>query len=80
MQPTDELPPSDLPDVDAMFARLHRAAWSIGDTAFENEGGCVVWLVSGHNGENLIRAEGSTKAAACRAACRQAEAVGMLNW
>jgi hypothetical protein len=66
------------PSVSAILARLHRADWSIGDAAFQCEGGRLVWLVSGHNGENLIRADGLTRAAWWWAACRQAEAVGML--
>jgi hypothetical protein len=32
-----------------------RAGWSIGDAAFTGPGG-LVWLVTGHNGENLILA------------------------
>jgi hypothetical protein len=43
--------------VSAILARLHRSVRSIGAAAFQYEGGRVVWLVSGHNGENLIRAE-----------------------
>jgi hypothetical protein len=77
MHPADELPAFDLPDVDAMLDRLHRAGWSIGDAAFRYEGGRVVWFVSGHNGENLIRAEGSTRAVGSWVACQQAQAVGM---
>jgi hypothetical protein len=38
-----------------------------------------VWVVSGHNGENLIRAEGPSGAAAWRAALEQARAVGMVR-
>jgi hypothetical protein len=80
MQAPDDPLSAELPSVDAILERLHRAGWSIGDVAFQYEGGRVVWLVSGLNGENLIRAEGSTRAAAWWAACRQAEAVGMLGW
>jgi hypothetical protein len=47
------------PNVDESFSRLHRAGWSIGET-----GGAGVWLVSGTNGENQIRAEGQTQAEA----------------
>lgn len=61
------------PSVDESFARLHRAGWSIGET-----GGAGVWLVSGSNGENQIRAEGRTQAEAWYRATLQAEAVGML--
>jgi hypothetical protein len=41
--------------------RLHAGGWSIGDTAFydvERDG--QVWVVTGTNGENMIRAEGAT--------------------
>jgi hypothetical protein len=41
----------------------------IGDIAFVTAAGVLVWLVSGRNGENVIRAEGPTQAAAWRAAC-----------
>jgi hypothetical protein len=34
--------------------------------------------VDGHNGENVLRAEGATLAGALRLACGQALAVGML--
>jgi hypothetical protein len=37
----------------------------------------LVCVVSGHNGENLIRAEGLTSAAAWQAALDEARAVGM---
>jgi hypothetical protein len=59
--------------------RLHGAGWSIGDTAFRRPDGRLVWLVSGHNGENVIRAEGSTSAEAWQAAVEQARLVGMLG-
>ena len=65
-------------DIDQTLALLHAAGGSIGDTAFVTEAGVQVWLVSGRNGENVIRAEGPTQAAAWRAACDQARAVGML--
>jgi hypothetical protein len=65
--------------VSAILARLHQAGWSIGDAAFQHEGGLIVWLVSGHNGESLIRAEASKWAEAWWAACRQAEAVSMFG-
>jgi hypothetical protein len=78
MQPADELSASDLPSVEVMDERLHRAGWSIGDTALIGPPG-LVWLVPGHIGENLVRAEGSTRAAAWWASCQQAEAVGRLG-
>jgi hypothetical protein len=50
----------------------------IGDAAVVTEAGVLVWLVSGRNGENVIKAEGPTQVATWRAACDQARAVGML--
>jgi hypothetical protein len=38
----------------------------------------MIWVVTGRNGENLIRAEGLTEATAWRAALGQARAVGMV--
>jgi hypothetical protein len=40
---------------------LYRSGWTIGDTAFHTEAGSLVWVVSGHNGENLIRSGGATE-------------------
>jgi hypothetical protein len=53
---------------------IHRAGWSIGVTAFHSAAGGLATAVSG---ENLIRAEGRTEAAAWWAGLRQASAVGM---
>ena len=61
------------PTVDECRERLHRAGWSVGEVA-----GVFTWLVTGSIGENAIRAEGHTQAAAWWAACVQARAVGML--
>jgi hypothetical protein len=58
---------------DTVLDRLHRAGWTVGEVRC----GCT-WLVSGHNGENLIRATGATQALAWQQACDQAELVGML--
>jgi hypothetical protein len=52
----------DHDDVDQALKQLHAAGWSIGDTAFVTEAGTLVWLVSGRNGEKVIRAEGPTQA------------------
>ena len=52
---------------------LHRAGWSIGETV-----GSAVWIVTGTNGENVIRAEDRSQAEAWHKAMLQAEAVGML--
>jgi hypothetical protein len=65
--------PSQYPSVDESFDRLHRAGSSIGET-----GGGGVWLVTGANGENQIRAEGRSQAEAWYRATLQAGAVGML--
>jgi hypothetical protein len=46
--------------------QLRRAGWGVGDAAFTGEDG-LVWVVTGANGENLIRAEGPTRAAASAA-------------
>jgi hypothetical protein len=70
--------PGDVPTTDESFARLHRAGWSIGDAAFAGPAG-TVWLVTGTNGENLIRAEGPTRAAAWWAAFEQVVAGGTIG-
>ena len=41
------------------LANLHRSGWTIGDCAVFNTKGEIVWVVSGRNGENLIRTEGT---------------------
>jgi hypothetical protein len=51
--------------------RLHRAGWTIGDTAFRWPGDRLVRLVVGYNGENQIRAEGATSAEAWLQALEQ---------
>jgi hypothetical protein len=65
---------SSYPSPDESLARLHRAGWSAGEAAFGSR-----WLVTGRNGENVIRAEAPTQAEAWHAACLQAKAVGMLD-
>jgi hypothetical protein len=62
------------PIVECLVA-LHRAGWSVGDTAFLTGAGGLVRFVFGSLGENLIRAEGATPAAAWRATCDQARAL-----
>ena len=59
--------------------RLHRAGWSIGDAAFRDGAGGLSWLVWGSNGENLIRAVGTTRDEAWGRAVEQARALGMLG-
>ena len=61
------------PGADESFARLHQAGWSIGET-----GSVGLWMVTGTNGENMIRAQGRTRTEAWYRAALQAEAVGML--
>jgi hypothetical protein len=76
----NRLDPGNQPrDSDEALARLHRAGWSIGDAAVAVEGGGLVWVVSGHNGENLIRAEGPTRDEAWVRAVEQARGLGMLG-
>jgi hypothetical protein len=63
--------------IEDALGQLHRVGWSIGSTAFHSTGGGLVWLVSGLNGENLIRAEGATETEAWVEAVGQARAVGI---
>jgi hypothetical protein len=70
--------PDDDP-VGECLDQLRRAGWSVGDAAFTGKGGALVWGVTGSNGENLIRAEGPTRAAAWLAARIQVGALGMLG-
>ena len=65
------------PSVDESFDRLHRAGWSIGETAFGPDHS-LVWIVSGSNGENRVKARGQSQAEAWYRAAQQTEAVGML--
>jgi hypothetical protein len=69
----------DSDPIDEAIHQLHRAGWSIGDTAFTTAAGVVAWVVSGTNGENLIRAEGSTRDEAWIRAVEQARSLGMLG-
>jgi hypothetical protein len=62
----------------AALIRLRQAGWSVGETAFSGPGG-TTWVVSGSNGENLIRASGPTADAAWLEAERQARELGMLD-
>jgi hypothetical protein len=74
---TGDDPMSTFPSVDECRDRLHRAGWSIGETAIGPDH-ALVWLVTGTNGENRIHAEGRSQAEAWYRATLQAEAVGML--
>lgn len=66
------------PDIVAL-ARLHSAGWSVGDVAAHDGVGGLTWLVSGSNGENLIRAEGATRDGAWGRAIERARGLGMLG-
>jgi hypothetical protein len=59
------------PTVDESRDRLHRAGWSVGEIAT-----AACWVVSGTNGQNLLRAEGAGQAEAWWRACEPARAVG----
>jgi hypothetical protein len=61
------------PTVDESLGRLRRAGWSVGDV-----GTATRWVVSGTNGENMVFAEGQSRAEAWHRASEQAAAVGML--
>jgi len=39
---------------------LNHSGWSIGDIGLATTGG-MIWLVAGHNIDNVIRAEGATQ-------------------
>jgi hypothetical protein len=44
-------------DIADALDQLHAGGWSVGDTAFHDvENGGPVWVVTGTNGENQIRA------------------------
>lgn len=62
------------PTSEGSYTRLHRAGWSVGEAGFGSR-----WVVLGYNGENVIRAEGTTQAEAWHLACQQAQALGMLG-
>ena len=47
----------EIPKTDRLFLIVHRAGWSIGDTAFVGKEG-ISWLVYGTKGDHSIRAEG----------------------
>lgn len=66
------------PDVRALVM-LHRAGWSIGDVVAKGLDGRPVWIVSGSNGENLIRVEGLSKVEAWLCAVESARSLGMLG-
>ncbi|MHC5540118.1 hypothetical protein ACYOEI_18010, partial [Singulisphaera rosea] len=59
-------------------ARLRQAGWILVEAA---EFGINVhhWVVSGSNGENLVRSEATTRDEAWHGACQQAATLGMLG-
>jgi hypothetical protein len=59
----------DIPKTDKLFLILHRAGWSIGDTAFAGKEG-LSWLIYGTSGDHLIQVHGNTKEDAWKQACR----------
>jgi hypothetical protein len=59
-------------EIEACHERLHGSSWSIGEVGTSSG-----WLVTGTNGENVIRAV--TLAEAYRQACEQAAAMGLLS-
>jgi hypothetical protein len=58
--------------VDECHPRLAAAGWSVGDVATSD-----TWLVTGTNGENVVRAVAPSQAGAWRLTCEQAAVVGM---
>lgn len=66
-------------DVAENINALKRAGWSIDATEYAGLSGDRVWVISGHNGENLIRAIGATQVKAWRRAVEQAREVGMFG-
>ena len=69
---------SDIPKTDRLFLILHRAGWSIGDTAFVGKEG-MSWLVYGTKGDHSIQANGNTQVEAWKQACRQAKEMGLVQ-
>ena len=68
----------EIPKTDRLFLILHKAGWSIGDTAFVGKEG-ISWLVYGTRGDHSIRAEGKSQVEAWKDACRQAEEMGLVQ-
>jgi hypothetical protein len=66
-------------DVGEIIDALHRSGWTVGDAAFVGRTAERVWVVTGANGENRIRAAGLTELEAWQGALDQARALGMLG-
>jgi hypothetical protein len=72
--------PTNLPDPFAeVRRRLERAGWAVGIAVHYDATAVKTWVVTGQNGENLIRAEGPTRAEAWIRAVEQARSLGMLG-
>lgn len=69
----NRLPLEAIP-IDVAFRRLKAAGWTVGDVCHGSR-----WIVTGNNGENIIRASADSQADAWRIAFEQAEAVGMAG-
>jgi hypothetical protein len=67
-----------LTTTDEFFLALHRAGWSIGDTAFEGEHG-LTWLVYRTRAGYEVRAEDGDRNEAWRQVYRQAESLGLVE-
>lgn len=63
---------------DELFWLLHRAGWSIGDTAFAGPEG-LTWLVYGTQGGYEIRAVAAERTEVWEAACHQARKLGLID-
>ena len=57
----------------------HRAGWSVGCVVAEGDDGQPVWIVSGSNGENLIRVESAHPDRAWSLAVDEARRLGMFG-
>jgi hypothetical protein len=69
---------SSIKIADEHFILLHRAGWSIGDTAF-TDGEGTYWLVYGTQGGYEIHIKDRDRGEAWNRACREAEALGLIE-
>jgi hypothetical protein len=63
---------------DEFFSHLHKAGWSVGDTAFAGPEG-LTWLVYCTQGGYELRAENSKRTEAWKRACCQATEIGLID-
>lgn len=63
---------------DKLFRVLHKAGWSIGDTAFAGKNG-LTWMVFGTQDGYEILGIDVERVEAWNKACRQAETVGLID-